>query len=103
MTRFCCNKAMVEDTCNSPSCQTKYADAAASRRFKTYEYKLSEPGQGFVASRLTMRGGSSRVRVGALGGLGELLDHAGALELGNVIDEQHAVEVIDFVLQAGRE
>src|ERR1700751_1814571 len=35
--------------------------------------------------------------------LGEFLEHAVALELGQVIDEQNAVQVIDFVLQAGGE
>src|SRR5216684_2851794 len=35
--------------------------------------------------------------------LGEFLDHAGALELGDVVDEEHAVEMIDLVLQAGRQ
>ena len=38
-----------------------------------------------------------------LGCLGEFLDDAVALELGDVIDEEHAVGVIDLVLQAGRE
>ena len=35
--------------------------------------------------------------------LGEFLGDAVALELGQVIDEQHAVGVVDLVLQAGRE
>src|SRR5262245_11568402 len=35
--------------------------------------------------------------------LGELLDHAITLELGDVVDEQHAVEMVDLVLQAYRE
>src|ERR1041384_742755 len=35
--------------------------------------------------------------------LGEFLDHAVALELGDVVDEKHAVGVIDLVLQHGRE
>src|SRR5258708_39532249 len=35
--------------------------------------------------------------------LGELLNDALALELRNVVDEQHAVDVIDFVLNAGGE
>ena len=34
---------------------------------------------------------------------GELLDDAIALEFGNVVDEQHPVEVIDLVLDAGGE
>src|SRR5215468_3876838 len=33
----------------------------------------------------------------------ELLDGAVALELGNVVDEQHSVKVIDLVLNASRE
>jgi hypothetical protein len=33
--------------------------------------------------------------------LGELLGDALALELRNVVDEQHAIDVIDFVLNAG--
>src|SRR5689334_16080965 len=37
-----------------------------------------------------------------LRGLGELLDDAVALELGDVIDEQHAVQMIDLMLNAGR-
>src|SRR2546426_5445137 len=35
--------------------------------------------------------------------LGEFFDHAGALELGDVVDEEHAVEMVDLVLQAGRQ
>ena len=34
---------------------------------------------------------------------GEFLCHPIALELGNMIDEKHAVEVIDLVLQTGGE
>src|SRR5689334_13494412 len=37
----------------------------------------------------------------ALGRLGEFLDHALAFEPRDVIDEQHAVEMIDLMLQAG--
>src|SRR5262249_59901554 len=39
----------------------------------------------------------------ALRRLAEFLDDAGALELGDVVDEQHAVEMVDLVLQAGRQ
>src|SRR3954468_23503663 len=35
--------------------------------------------------------------------LGEFLDDAIALELGNVVDKQHAVEMIDLMLDAGGE
>src|SRR5689334_800159 len=37
----------------------------------------------------------------ALGGLGKLLVHAVALQLRKIVDEQHAVEMIDLVLDAG--
>src|SRR5688572_10783565 len=37
------------------------------------------------------------------GGLGELLDHHLPLQPRNMVDEQDAVEVIDLVLQAGRQ
>src|SRR5262245_8245922 len=55
-----------------------------------------------------MRGSSPRMTsnfllLGPLRRLGEFLDDAVALELGQVIDEQHAVEVVDLVLQAGGE
>src|SRR4051812_41074834 len=57
------------------------------------------------------RSGMSPIRVvvakvrplAKLGRLGEFLDDAIALELGDVIDEQHAVEVVDLVLDAGGE
>ncbi len=39
----------------------------------------------------------------ALGGLGEFLQHAVALQFGKMIQEQHAVEVIDLMLDAGGE
>ena len=60
----------------------------------------------------TMRSGHRRFRLSArqpgrpafvLGQLLELPHHHVALQLGNVVDEQHAVEVVDLVLQAGRE
>ena len=35
--------------------------------------------------------------------LGELLDDEAAFESGQVIDEQHAVDVVDLVLQASRQ
>src|SRR3984957_8334123 len=34
--------------------------------------------------------------------LDEFLDHPVALQLGNMVDEQHAVRVVDFMLQGGR-
>src|SRR5262245_41026887 len=37
----------------------------------------------------------------ALGRLGKFLDHPLALEPRDMVDEQHAVEMIDLVLQAG--
>src|SRR5690606_41891436 len=37
-----------------------------------------------------------------LGQLPELAHHHVALELGDVVDEQHAVQVVDLVLEAGR-
>ena len=37
----------------------------------------------------------------ALGSLGELLLHAVALELRQIVDEQHAVEMVDLMLDAG--
>ena len=40
---------------------------------------------------------------GALGHLGEFLGHPVALELGDVVDEQHAVEMVDLVLQHRRQ
>src|SRR4051812_2301340 len=48
---------------------------------------------------------SARLSVlfGALGSFGEFLDDAVALELGDMVDEQDAVEVVDLVLDAGRE
>src|SRR5580704_5201105 len=39
----------------------------------------------------------------ALGGLGEFFQHAVALEHGQIIHEQHAVEMVDLMLDAGRE
>src|SRR5436309_2485374 len=48
--------------------------------------------------------GLTRIRRGLLrplGGLAEFLQHAVAFQLGEVVDEQHAVEVIDLVLDAG--
>src|SRR5690606_32917249 len=39
----------------------------------------------------------------AAGGLGELPHHTVALELGQVIDEENAVEMVNLVLQAGGE
>src|SRR3954454_22427044 len=39
----------------------------------------------------------------ALGGLRKFLDHAVALQLRQIVDEQHAVEVVDLVLDAGGE
>src|SRR6476646_485273 len=47
-----------------------------------------------------------RQRLGAFGLLGrlfEFLHHHIALELGNMVDEKHAVDVVDLVLQAGRQ
>src|SRR5580704_16767152 len=44
-----------------------------------------------------------RTVAGALGGLLEFLDHPVALELGNVVDEENAIEVVDLVLQDGGE
>ena len=44
-----------------------------------------------------------RTVAGALGGFLEFLDHPVALELGDVVDEQNAVEMIDLVLQNGGE
>ena len=35
--------------------------------------------------------------------LAEFFDDAVALELGNVVDEEHAVDVVDLVLEAGSE
>src|SRR3981081_4811240 len=43
------------------------------------------------------------VLFGPLRGLGEFLDDALALEPGDRVDEQDAVEVVDLVLDAGRE
>src|SRR5215472_6444786 len=37
------------------------------------------------------------------GGFGEFLDDPVALELGEVIDEEHTVEMVDLVLHAGCE
>ena len=42
-----------------------------------------------------------RTVAGALGGFLELLDHPVALELGDVVDEENAVEMVDLVLQNG--
>src|SRR6476659_285165 len=53
-----------------------------------------------VPMKTTRMAGSGRV---ALGRLGELLDHPVALQLRQVVDEQHAVELVDLVLDAGRE
>src|SRR5262249_20578816 len=39
----------------------------------------------------------------ALAGLGKFLGNPLALEAGDMVDEQHAVEVVDLVLQAGGE
>src|SRR3954470_16631927 len=39
----------------------------------------------------------------ALGGLRKFLDHAVALQLRQIVHEQHAVEVVDLVLDAGGE
>src|SRR3979490_2873213 len=39
----------------------------------------------------------------ALGGLGKFLQHAVALQLRQIIHEQHAVEMIDLMLDAGGE
>src|SRR4051812_23536844 len=39
----------------------------------------------------------------ALGGLRKFLDHAVALQLRQIVDEQHAIEVVDLVLDAGGE
>ena len=58
---------------------------------------------GIMASVCMSGQRGSGVGVGALGGLGEFLDDPIALELGNVVDEQYAVEVVDLVLQAGGE
>src|SRR6185312_3645157 len=38
----------------------------------------------------------------ALGGLGKLLVDAVALELRQIVDEQHAVEMVDLMLDTGR-
>ena len=40
-----------------------------------------------------------RTVAGALGGFLELLDHPVALELGDVVDEEDAIEMVDLVLQ----
>src|SRR5262245_63506110 len=57
-----------------------------------------------VANRTAMtKVGSCELLGCPLCRLGEFLEHAIALELGQVIDEQNAVQVIDFVLQAGSE
>ena len=45
----------------------------------------------------------SRLHLLASCRLGEFLDDAVALELGHMVDEQHAVDVVDLVLQAGRQ
>lgn len=42
------------------------------------------------------------VLLAEFGLLCEFLDDAVALELGNMVDKQHSVEVVEFVLQAGR-
>ncbi len=42
-------------------------------------------------------------RLHLLGCFGEFFDDAVAFELGNMVDEKHAVGVIDLMLQAGRE
>ena len=47
--------------------------------------------------------GSLRVLLGPLRRLGEFLHDAVALELGDMVDEQHAVEMVDLVLDAGGE
>ena len=44
---------------------------------------------------------SDRLGAPDLGSLGEFTDHHFALQLGNMIDEQHPVQVINLVLQAG--
>jgi hypothetical protein len=44
-----------------------------------------------------------RTVAGALGGFLEFLDHPVALELGNVVDEENAIEMVDLVLQDGGE
>jgi hypothetical protein len=42
-------------------------------------------------------------RHGPLGRLGEFLDHPSALEPGEMIDEEDAVQMVDLVLQASGE
>ena len=54
-------------------------------------------------TRPGMTADDSAVYSAALGGLGKLLQHAVALQLRQIIHEQHAVEMIDLVLDAGGE
>ena len=44
-----------------------------------------------------------RTVAGPLGGFLEFLDHTVALELGDVVDEKNAIEMVDLVLQNGGE
>src|SRR5665213_751357 len=46
---------------------------------------------------------ASAGRFSELRRLGVFLDDAVALQLGDVVDEQHAVEMVDLVLDAGRQ
>src|SRR5579863_621160 len=59
----------------------------------------------FLSNAHARDAGSKHVRTvaSALRGFPEFLDHPVALELGDVIDEQNAVEMVDLVLEHGRE
>src|SRR6185437_14475013 len=52
-------------------------------------------------SRSSERRCSYPLLSGALGGLGKLLQHAVALELRQIVDEQHTVEMVDLMLDTG--
>src|SRR3981081_1051825 len=70
-------------------------------------YRASDASNGLISSSPRSANlsypASSRFLFGPLRGLGEFLDDALALEPGDMVDEQDAVEVVDLMLDAGRE
>ena len=58
---------------------------------------------GIAVSRSLMRKRAGAGLFRALCGLGELLQNPVALQLRQVVDEQHAVQMVDLVLDAGCE
>jgi hypothetical protein len=78
--------------------RTPHPDRVAIRLLPTGEVKeraLDSVGAGFFARCARMGLGTAR----ELCRLGEFLCHPIALELGNMIDEKHAIEMIDLMLQ----